>query len=79
MRTCIPSTESPKWALIASTESRKASSPGLPSRLAKMSAPLPSGEYSTRALLMGSAPLVSQASPASMAALSAAVSGASEL
>ena len=78
-RTCMPPTESPKWSPIACTESRNASSPGLPSRLAKISAPLPSGEYSTRALLMGSAPLVSQALPSSIAALSAGVSAASEL
>src|SRR5665648_386798 len=75
-RTCMPPTESPKWSPIACTESRKASSPGLPSRLANRSAPLPSGEYSTRALLMGSAPLLSQASPAATTALSACVSGA---
>src|SRR5665647_3622999 len=43
-RTCMPPTESPKWSPIACTESRKASSPGLPSRLANRSAPLPSGE-----------------------------------
>jgi hypothetical protein len=54
-------------------------SPGLPSWLAKSSAPLPSGEYSTRALLTGSAPLLSQASPAAIAALSAGVSGAALL
>src|SRR5665648_1217486 len=75
-RTCMPPTESPKWSPIACTESRKASSPGLPSRLANRSAPLPSGEYSTRALLTGSAPLLSQASPAATTALSACVSGA---
>ncbi len=77
-RTCIPFTVSPKWSRMACTESRKAASPGLPFRLAKMSAPLPSGEYWTLALLMGSAPLLSQASPWAMAALSAAVSGTSE-
>ena len=64
---------------MACTESRNAASPGLPFRLAKMSAPLPSGEYWTLALLTGSAPLLSHASPCAMAALSAAVSGASEL
>ena len=64
---------------MACTESRNAASPGLPFRLAKISAPLPSGENCTLALLTGSAPLLSQASPWAMAALSAAVSGASAL
>ena len=75
----MPPTVSPKWSRIDCTESRKASSPGLPSRLAKMSAPLPSSEYWTLALFTGSAPLFIQASPSAIAALSAAVSGASEL
>ena len=75
----MPSTVSPKWSRICWMESLKASSPGLPSRLAKTSAPLPSSEYWTLALLTGSSPLRSQSLPASTAALSAAVSGASEL
>ncbi len=61
------------------TDSRKLSSPGVPPRLAKISAPAPSSEYSTRAPLMGSSPLSSQASPSSIACFCSSVSVASEL
>ncbi len=78
-RTSMPATVSPKWSPMLFTDSRKLGSPGVPPRLAKISAPFPSSEYSTRALLMGSAPLASQVSPASIVCFCSAVSGAVEL